>query len=443
MSSRFFKPELAAELELDAQALLGIIQLAGPWLADREAKLQALQLLVQKKHKGEKVLVFTQFADTAGYLARELQKAGVKQLEAVTGNTDDPTAAAMRFSPESNGMRKSIPKADEIRVLIATDILSEGQNLQDAAIVVNYDLPWAIIRLIQRAGRVDRIGQKAHAIDCYTFMPAEGVERIIQLRERVRDRLKANAEVIGTDESFFEDDDDSEQLRNLYDEKAGALDDPQDDEVDLSSYAWQVWNNATKENEALRLHVENLPNVVYTSKEQAEQDGVLVYLRTAEDNDALAWLTTQGKVVTESQLDILRAAACVPDTPALPRLPNHHELVLQAVQALVELEHTSGGNLGRRSGPRARTYERLKRLAHSRKRTLFPDTELELAVDDIYRRPLKETAYDSLRRQLKSGVADDDLAELVKIFRAGGKLVQDDEETARREPQIICSLGLA
>jgi len=297
--------------------------------------------------------------------------------------------------------------------------------------------------LIQRAGRVDRIGQKAHAIDCYTFMPAEGVERIIQLRARVRDRLKANAEVIGTDEAFFEDDDDAEQLRNLYDEKAGSLDDPQDDEVDLSSYAWQVWNNATKDDDGLRLHIENLPNVVYTSKAKAEQDGVLVYLRTAEDNDALAWLSTQGTVVTESQLEILRAAACTPDAAALPRLPNHHELVVQAVEALVEQEQSAGGNLGRPSGPRARTYERLKRLADQRKRTLFPDTELELALDDIYRRPLKEPAYDSLRRQLKSGIGDDDLAELVKILRSEGKLVQDDEEAARREPQIICSLGLA
>jgi superfamily II DNA or RNA helicase len=443
LSSRLFKKELAAELEADAQALLGILKLAGPWQAAQDAKLQSLKTLIQKQHKGEKLLVFTQFAETARYLGRELQQAGVKQLETVTGDTSDPTAAAIRFSPESNGMRKLVPKVDEIRVLIATDILSEGQNLQDAAIVVNYDLPWAIIRLIQRAGRVDRIGQKADAIDCYTFMPAEGVERIIQLRERVRDRLKANAEVIGTDEAFFEDDDDAEQLRNLYDEKAGALDDPQDDEVDLSSYAWQVWNNATKEDEALRLHVENLPNVVYTSKEKTEHDGVLVYLRTAEDNDALAWLSTQGKVVTESQLDILRAAACAVDTPALPRLPNHHDLVLQAVGALVEQERSAGGNLGRPSGPRARTYERLKRLAADLKRTLFPDTELELAVDDIYRRPLKETAYDSLRRQLKSGIGDSDLAELVKILRTEGKLVQDDEEAARSEPQIICSLGLA
>jgi superfamily II DNA/RNA helicase len=69
--------------------------------------------------------------------------------------------------------------------------------------VVNYDLAWAIIRLIQRAGRVDRIGQLADEIQCYTFLPAEGVERIIRLRARVRQRLQENAEVVGTDETVL------------------------------------------------------------------------------------------------------------------------------------------------------------------------------------------------------------------------------------------------
>jgi superfamily II DNA or RNA helicase len=443
LSPRFFKATLAADLEADARELLAVLRLAGTWRVESDAKLQALMSLVQQSHHGDKVLVFTQFADTARYLEQQLKRAGVKSIEAVTGDSADPTASAVRFSPVSNGARKQVSKADELRVLIATDVLSEGQNLQDAATVVNYDLPWAIIRLIQRAGRVDRIGQKADAIDCYTFMPADGVERIIGLRARVRTRLQENAEVIGTDESFFEDDFSPQALRNLYDEAAGILDDPQDDEVDLSSYAWQVWNAATKDDEALRLAVENLPNVVYTSKAAQAQEGVLVYLRTAEDNDALAWLDTQGRVVTESQLDILRAAACGPETPALPRLERHHELVHQAVEALVESELSGSGNLGRPGGPRARAYERLKRVVDERKRTLFPDTELELAVDDLYRRPLKEGAYDLLRRQLKAGVKDEDLAELAKILREDGKLVQDDEDAARREPQIICSLGLA
>ena len=129
-------------------------------------------------------------------------------------------------------------------MLISTDVLSEGQNLQDCAIVVNYDLPWAIIRLIQRAGRVDRIGQKARDILCYSFLPAEGIERLIRLRARVRARLNQNAEVVGTDEAFFEDED-ARAVHDLYNEQAGILDGDDDTEVDLASFAYQIWNNAT------------------------------------------------------------------------------------------------------------------------------------------------------------------------------------------------------
>jgi superfamily II DNA/RNA helicase len=123
-------------------------------------------------------------------------------MEGVTGDSADPTALAWRFSPVSNNKRDRIKPEDELRVIIATDVLSEGQNLQDAAVVINYDLPWAIIRLIQRVGRVDRIGQKAENILCYSFLPADGVDRIIRLRARVRQRLRENAEVVGTDEAF-------------------------------------------------------------------------------------------------------------------------------------------------------------------------------------------------------------------------------------------------
>jgi superfamily II DNA/RNA helicase len=124
-------------------------------------------------------------------------------------------------------------------------VLSEGQNLQDAAVIVNFDLPWAIIRLIQRAGRVDRIGQKSEKILCYSFLPAEGVENLIRLRARVRQRLHENAEVVGTDEAFFEDEREKQKLLDLYHEKAGILDGDADTEVDLASYAYQIWKNAT------------------------------------------------------------------------------------------------------------------------------------------------------------------------------------------------------
>src|SRR5207302_7618748 len=155
------------------------------------------------------------------------------RIAGVTGDSENPTAFAWRFSPVSNQKRAEVTADQELRVLVATDVLSEGQNLQDAAVVVNYDLPWAIIRLVQRAGRVDRIGQRAEEILCYTFLPADGIERIIRLRARVRQRLQENAEVVGTDEAFFEDDRDDQVVRDLFTEKAGILDGDADTEVDL------------------------------------------------------------------------------------------------------------------------------------------------------------------------------------------------------------------
>ncbi len=128
---------------------------------DKDTKLAELIKLVKRDYPGQKVLIFTQYADTVRYLEEELKEHGVKAVAGVTGNSYDPTEMAWRFSPVSNEKRDDVRPEDELRVLVATDVLSEGQNLQDCAVVVNYDLPWAIIRLIQRAGRVDRIGQKA------------------------------------------------------------------------------------------------------------------------------------------------------------------------------------------------------------------------------------------------------------------------------------------
>ena len=181
-----FTQQLKRNLLSDARKLTEVLQLAGAWDANQDVQLAALITLLTKKHPSEKVLIFSQFADTVRYLGQQLKIRGVTQVATVSGQTSDPTSLAWRFSPASNGKREAIAPEEELRVLVATDVLSEGQNLQDAHIVVNYDLPWAIIRLIQRAGRVDRIGQQAHNILVYTFLPAEGIERIIHLRERVR-----------------------------------------------------------------------------------------------------------------------------------------------------------------------------------------------------------------------------------------------------------------
>jgi len=442
-----FVPQLPNDLRDDAKSLIALLEACGAWRSD--AKLNALFDLVAKHHFADKVLVFTQFADTANYLKDQLQSRGVDRVGVVTGQTADPTAMAWKFSPISNEKADRISPSDEVRVLIATDVLSEGQNLQDSAVVVNFDIPWAIIRLIQRAGRVDRIGQQADEILCYTFLPAAGVEQIINLRGRVRQRLHENAEVVGTDEAFFEDDPAQPNLVDLYNERAGILDGEDDTQIDLSSYAFQIWANAIKADPSLAKIIPDLPSVVYATKQHqptdTRPDGVLVYARTTERTNALAWINQDGKAVSESQYAILKAAACDPDTPALPRQDSHHDLVRKGVEIIAKEEHQAGGQLGRPSGARFRVYERMNRYARDVKtdQPLFPVKDLEKAVGDIYGHPLRPLAVDILNRLLKTGITDDDLAQRVMELRAEGRLcIVSGEDDDHHQTQIICSLGL-
>ena len=446
LRSDLFLGSLESELQVDSNALLDLLQTYGAWDPHHDAKLDALHTLLTETFPDRKVLVFSQFADTVFYLEAQLKRRGVQALAGVTGNSADPTQLAWQFSPHSNQRPGQGQPEHEFRILVATDVLSEGQNLQDCHVVVNYDLPWAIIRIIQRAGRVDRIGQKAEEILCHSFLPADGVERIINLRNRVRTRLRENAEVVGADEAFFEDESDSQTIVNLYNERAGILDGDPDGEVDLASHAYQIWKNATSADPRLEKAVADLPDVVFSSRQHTpiaqRPEGVLVFMRTADGNDALAYVDREGRSITESQLEILSAAECKSDTAAQPHHESHHQLVVEGVRHVVREEKRVGGQLGRPSGARFRTYTRLKQYADAIKDQLFDVEALHKAIDDIYRYPLRPSAVDTLNRQLRSGVDDAQLAEIVMSLREEDRLSLTGDDVEVQEPQIICSLGL-
>lgn len=444
MRSDLFIPDMKKALIEDSREIIRILITAKEWNPEEDRQLNALFTLIDTAHKREKVLVFTQFADTARYLHAQLTKRGTKSIACVTGDSENPTDYAYRFSPISNEMPAIKGTENELRMLVTTDVLSEGQNLQDCHIIVNYDLPWAIIRLIQRAGRVDRIGQKADKILCYSVLPEEGVNRIIKLRERLRERIRQNAEVVGSDETFF--DGDPVNIHDLYNEKSGIFDNEDDAEVDLASYAYQIWKNAIDADPALVKIIPDMPNVMYGTKKnpfENKKEGVVVYVRTPDDNDVLAWLDAKGKLITQSQLAILKAAECGPYEQPLSKLPDHHRLVKTAVDIIASEDTISGSSLGKKTGVKYRVYMRLDRYLKENEGTIFVTEEMKRAVDDIFKRPLKEFARDTLNRQLKAGISDESLAVLVASLRDDDKLcIADDEEQASRLPQIICSLGI-
>ncbi|MEB3120167.1 MAG: helicase-related protein [Snowella sp.] len=437
-----FKPELATHLLEDVQALNQVLQVCPNWNAIEDQKLLTLIKLIKEDHPQEKILIFTQFADTAKYLAQEIEKV-VPKTACITGETRNPTDLVYQFSPKSNHKNNIISVNLELRVLVSTDILSEGQNLQDCAIIVNYDLPWAIIRLIQRAGRIDRIGQDHDKIFCYSFLPAEGVENLINLRERLRQRLTENAEVVGTDEQFFEGDD-TGIIRDLYNEKEGILNDLEDNEIDLTSEALQIWKNATDNNPELKKTIEQLANVNSSCRHHVatatQPEGALVYIRTSEGNDALAYIDRQGNSITQSQIAILRLAHCAPDTPAIARDPQHHELENIGTKLVTEEEKSSGGQLGRATSAKARCYHRLKNYVETQG-SLFNQDLIE-TINELYEYPLRQSAIDILNRKLKNGINDQQLVELVLALRVDNRLCIISEEAQQQEPKIICSMGL-
>ena len=460
--SELFNKKLKDDLEADTARLLKIMELGKTWDQAKDRQLGALYELLTHKYPQEKIVVFSQYADTAYYLSNMLKKRGLAAVECATGSCEDPTDLAYRFSPESNKEHLGKREFKEIRVLVSTDVLSEGQNLQDCHIVVNYDLPWAIIRLIQRAGRVDRIGQKHDKIWCYSFLPEEGLETILDLRGRLQKRIKENAETVGSDEVFF--DGDPVNLKDLYNEKAGIFDDEDDVEVDLASYCYQLWKNGVDSHPELKTKIPAMPDVVYAAKKaeistaspfgeldsgfgelpiQKAETGAIVYAKTAEDNDCLTWIDEKGEIVTQSQFEILKAVKCAIDEPALNRSEKHHDLVTKAIQYIHDTQTKLGGQLGKTTGARYRAYMRIDAWLQHNKDTLFDTDEIKRAHEDLYNYPLLDYAKEVINRELKSGIRDEQLIELVTGLREQGTLsIKDDKERIVREPRIICSMGL-
>ncbi|MGA2653965.1 MAG: helicase-related protein [Terracidiphilus sp.] len=193
----------------DRNRLATLLSAARQVNSARDAKLKALREVIEQKFRAplnpgnRKLLVFTAFADTAQYLYKELAEWALKEygLHAalVTGTGHNQTtlpnlrkdfvSIITAFSPRSKERPEDLASDGEIDLLIATDCVSEGQNLQDCDTVVNYDIHWNPVRIIQRFGRIDRLGSTNERIQLINFWPNLELEEYINLEQRVSGRM--------------------------------------------------------------------------------------------------------------------------------------------------------------------------------------------------------------------------------------------------------------
>lgn len=202
------------DLDGDYHIILGLLRTIQPITADKDAKLQHLKAHVVEKIQNpinannRKVIIFTAFADTANYIYEHiapilLETYGLHSAKVIgSDNTStiktrvgsrqsyDMQGLLTLFSPQSKQKADVFPEESrEIDVLIATDCISEGQNLQDCDYLINFDIHWNPVRIIQRFGRVDRIGSSNSVIQLVNYWPDISLDEYINLRERVENRM--------------------------------------------------------------------------------------------------------------------------------------------------------------------------------------------------------------------------------------------------------------
>ena len=229
----------------DAEVLELLTLMVGDITPEHDAKLQKLYEVINKKithpinEGNKKIIIFTAFADTAEYLydhvSRYVKARYGLNSAMVSGNVDgrttcphlrnDLNTVLTCFSPISKGrdLFDSIPK-EEIDILIATDCISEGQNLQDCDYLINYDIHWNPVRIIQRFGRIDRIGSRNKVIQLVNFWPDVTLDEYINLKAKVETRMKIVDMTATGDDNLLSDEEKMDleyrkaQLKKLQDE---------------------------------------------------------------------------------------------------------------------------------------------------------------------------------------------------------------------------------
>ena len=229
--------EMMNETVLDLDEIVKFIAEARKFEARHDDKLQKLvRLLKSKELLDQKVLIFTEFADTARYLRRQLNKAGIEGVSQVDSATKGNRADVIqRFSPYYNGMSSAAlaeKGCNEIRILISTDVLSEGLNLQDASRMINYDIHWNPVRLMQRIGRVDRrmnpevelrlvtdhpeVKSSRGKVSFWNFLPPDELNEILTLYTRVTQKTLLISKTLGIEgKKLLRPEDDYEALKEF------------------------------------------------------------------------------------------------------------------------------------------------------------------------------------------------------------------------------------
>ena len=306
--SEFDIPAMLDDTMLDIEVLSDFIKDIMQISPSEDDKIQKLiHLLKTDEHiKDHKVLIFTEYTATAKYIYQELSKAGITKIYEIDGGTKcDRHELIQRFAPYYNETSSKNIK-DEIQILISTDVLAEGLNLQDASCLINYELHWNPVRLMQRIGRIDRrrnsqIEEEMLAdhpnwksnrefVYFWNFLPPQELEQLLSLYRIVSKKALRISKTFGLEgKQLLTPDDDYEALKNFNSQYEGVA--TGEEEIALA------YQDLLKENPEYEKSVSFLPKKMYSGKFHSEIKGVFFCYELPSLRGDGTWTDGDGKFV--------------------------------------------------------------------------------------------------------------------------------------------------
>lgn len=201
VSVNLFKPELIDLVEDDYLRLLEMKRLWDKVIEDHKWENFIRYMETEKELVGKKVIIFTEYKDTAKYLEKRFKEMG-KELICYTGSSskNDKNLVRACFDPNYENPRGL---REDIDILVTTDVLAEGINLNKSNVVINYDIPWNPIKVIQRVGRINRINTKFEKLYIYNLFPSEESEKITDMTETIINKIQAFHDILGEDAKYL------------------------------------------------------------------------------------------------------------------------------------------------------------------------------------------------------------------------------------------------
>ena len=326
------------DLDKDYEKLNALQEAVADLTPEDDAKLYEIKSFVKIPGvNAEKLLIFTESKVTANYLYQQLSADHpTETVEILTGGDPRSAEKVRRFSPRSNDTPDMAEK-EQIRILIATDVIAEGQNLQDCGRVMNYDLHWNPVTLIQRYGRIDRVTTEHTKIYLHNMLPDIGVDKEIGLTRRLSSRVQSFHNLIGLDDAILQQTEkvNPHSIYAIYD---GEMPEQEDDPLDSLTTALQanaLLNRVRREQPELWNKLLNMPDGlrVATGENEGPHTGKTLVLNSNGDVKQGYTVNSDLSATEIGQAEFIKAFACEPETQPTSLPPDIGKRIMAAKDA--------------------------------------------------------------------------------------------------------------